>query len=188
MLSDECAASVVVVLRNYTVTQWSRPQRKDNVSFFANPDIKNTELLPDTCLPSDHYWIYGYLRSSSSVIIVIFTSTLKVKTESYSETFVSVYQTTRRHILPEHSLHSWSVLFVCFSFSVFTACNERLYLCSMSNRTLVRLSQQTILIHLSCSTDRWFSKCGPRARWGFARLFFDFVIEIRRQKYCIHSS
>jgi hypothetical protein len=135
--------------------------------FFANPGIKNTKLFNERAVyPEAIIGFLGNLRSSSSVIMVIFTSTLKMRTESYSEIFVSVYQTTRRHIVREHNLHSWSVMLVCFLFCGFTACKESLYLCTMSNRTLVldwQVSEQTVLIY-TCPIGRWLSKCGARAR------------------------
>ena len=131
----------------------------------------------------------GNLWSRSSVIMVIFTSTLKMKTDNYSETFVSVYQTTRHHIVPEHNHRSWSVLLGCCTFCGFTACYERLYLCSVSDRTLVldwHVSEQTMLIHFS---DRaMVIKVRSAGAVGIREISFGFVIEVRRQKYCIHFS
>jgi len=56
----------------------------------------------------------------------------------------------------------------------------------MSNRTLVRVSEQTMLIHLS---DRAVVlNVRSAGAVGVREIIFDFAIEIRRQKYCIHTS
>jgi hypothetical protein len=53
-------------------------------------------------------------------------------------------------------------------------------------RLYIRVSKQTLLIHLS---DRAVVlKVRSAGAVGVREVIFGFIIEIRRQKYCIHSS